>query len=76
MRQSQHDIWFSAHAQAQYLRLEPLFHFFRQSGVPQSIKAMSEWTALPLGKPRAPYAELSVEQKARLRQIVVELGLL
>lgn len=69
------DPW-SAEAEARFRALEPLFIFFKQCGVPQSIKAMSEWTALPLGRPRAPYAELSLEQKARLRQIVAELGLL
>ena len=29
---------------AQFSRLEPLFQFFNYHGVPQSIKAMSEWT--------------------------------
>jgi 4-hydroxy-tetrahydrodipicolinate synthase len=69
------DPW-SADAEARFRDLQPLFLFFRQCGVPQSIKAISEWTPLPLGKPRAPYAELSLEQKARLKEIVVELGLL
>lgn len=69
------DPW-SADAEARFRKLQPLFLFFRQYGVPQSIKAMSECTALALGKPRAPYAELSPEQKARLREIVAELGLL
>jgi 4-hydroxy-tetrahydrodipicolinate synthase len=69
------DPW-SAQAQAQYQRLEPLFHFFRQCGVPQSIKAMSEWTDLKLGKPRPPYGELPPAGKARLKQIVSELAVL
>ncbi|MGH8678492.1 MAG: dihydrodipicolinate synthase family protein [Burkholderiales bacterium] len=69
------DPW-SAQGQERYRRLEPLFHFFRQCGVPQSIKAMSEWTGLKLGKPRAPYAELSPTGKARLKQIVKDLDVL
>lgn len=69
------DPW-STQAESQYRRLEPLFHFFRQCGVPQSIKAMSEWTDLKLGKPREPYGEIPPSAKARLRQIVKELDLL
>jgi len=69
------DPW-SAQAQELYQRLEPLFYFFKQCGVPQSIKAMSEWTDLKLGKPRAPYAELPPASKARLKQIVKELDVL
>lgn len=69
------DPW-SPQAQALYRRLEPLFYFFKQRGVPQSIKAMSEWSNLKLGKPRAPYAELSHEEKVRLQQIVLELDIL
>ena len=68
------DPW-CAEGEARFRELQPLFLFFRQYGVPQSIKAMSEWTDLPLGKPREPYGELSLEQKARLKQIVGELGL-
>ena len=68
------DPW-SIEGEARFRDLQPLFLFFRQCGVPQSIKAMSEWTDLPLGKPREPYGELSPEQKARLKQIVGELGL-
>ena len=69
------DPW-SARAEAEYRRLEPLFHFFRQCGVPQSIKALSEWTGLDLGKPREPHGELSSGAKARLREIVIQLELL
>ena len=68
------DPW-GAEGEARFVALQPLFLFFRQFGVPQSIKAMSEWTDLRLGKPREPYAELSAEQKSRLKQIVGELGL-
>jgi 4-hydroxy-tetrahydrodipicolinate synthase len=69
------DPW-SNKAEAMFRRIEPLFHFFRQCGVPQSIKAMSEWTDLKLGKPREPYGELAPNAKARLRQIVKDLDLL
>ena len=69
------DPW-SAQVQELSQRLEPLFYFFKQCGVPQSIKAMSEWTDLKLGKPRAPYAELPPASKARLKQIVKELDVL
>jgi 4-hydroxy-tetrahydrodipicolinate synthase len=69
------DPW-SAKGQQMFGRLEPLFQFFRQCGVPQSIKAMSDWTDLRLGKPRAPYAELPPAAKARLREIVNELRVL
>lgn len=69
------DPW-SSQALQLYQRLEPLFYFFKQCGVPQSIKAMSEWTDLKLGKPRAPYAELSSASKARLKQIAKELDVL
>lgn len=69
------DPW-SPQAQALYQRLEPLFYFFKQCGVPQSIKAMSEWTDLKLGRPRAPSAELAPEGKARLKEIVRDLDVL
>jgi 4-hydroxy-tetrahydrodipicolinate synthase len=69
------DPW-SPKAQKLYQKLEPLFYFFKQSGVPQSIKAMSEWTNLKLGKPRAPLTELSDLAKRRLRQILEQLGVL
>lgn len=66
------DPW-SATAVRLYRRLEPLFLFFKQYGVPESIKAISEWTELKLGKPRAPLAELTRATKARLKEIVREL---
>ena len=56
-----------------YQRLQPLFYFFKYNGVPQSIKAMSGWSDLNLGKPRAPLKELSPAQIQRLRAIVSEL---
>lgn len=69
------DPW-SSKGQRLFRKLEPLFHFFRQYGVPQSIKAMSQWTGLKLGKPRAPYAQLPPSGTARLKQILRELELL
>ena len=74
-RTLQADPW-SPQGEALYRRLEPMFQFFRQSGVPQSIKAMSEWSGLQLGTPRAPYAELAPPEKERLKQILRELELL
>ena len=65
----------SAEGEALFRRLEPLFHFFRQYGVPQSIKAMSQWSEPNLGKPRAPYAQLAPAAAARLKQILKELDL-
>jgi len=69
------DPW-SVRSEEKYRRLEPLFYFFKQCGVPQSIKAMSGWTGLKLGRPRAPYGELPPEGQARLRQILNELHVL
>lgn len=68
------DPW-SADAERMYRRLQPLFHFFRQFGVPQSIKAISEWTELKLGQPRAPLQALSPATMSRLKTIVGELGI-
>jgi 4-hydroxy-tetrahydrodipicolinate synthase len=55
-------------------RLEPLFTFFKYYGVPQSIKAMSSWSNIMLGKPRRPLAELTAAQTAQLKLILTELG--
>jgi len=65
----------SDEARKLYQRLEPLFYFFKYNGVPQSIKALSAWSELNLGKPRAPQKELSPAQVQRLRAIVNELAL-
>ncbi|MEP6609031.1 MAG: dihydrodipicolinate synthase family protein [Burkholderiaceae bacterium] len=69
------DPW-SADGERMYQRLQPLFYFFRQFGVPQSIKAISAWTDLKLGQPRAPLQTLSPASMSRLRQIVEQLGIL
>lgn len=66
----------SSQAERQYVRLEPLFRFFKVNGVPQSIKAMSQWTDLKLGTPRAPLAGLRSDQKARLKAILEDLKVL
>ncbi len=63
-------------AETLYKRVQPLFDFFRFHGVPQSIKAMSQWTDLKLGKPRAPLAELAEEPTRRLKEILRGLGTL
>jgi 4-hydroxy-tetrahydrodipicolinate synthase len=57
-----------------YEQLKALFYFFKYNGVPQSIKALSTWSHLDLGKPRAPLKELSPPQVSRLRAIVDELA--
>lgn len=63
-------------AETLYKRMQPLFDFFRFRGVPQSIKAMSQWTDLKLGKPRPPLAELAKEPTMRLKEILRDLGTL
>lgn len=61
---------------ALYKRLEPLFIFFRTYGVPQCIKAMSEWSDNKLGSPRKPLSELTELQSAQLKLILQNLGCL
>ena len=67
---------FAPQAEALYRRVQPLFDFFRFHGVPQSIKAMSQWTELKLGKPRAPLPELGEEPARRLKEILLEMDAL
>ncbi len=57
-------------------QLEPLFMFFRNYGVPQSIKTMLTWSDIDLGKPRRPLSELSTTQASELKTIVTVLGCL
>jgi len=59
---------------ALYKRLEPLFIFFRTYGVPQCIKAMSEWSDIKLGSPRKPLSELTETQSAQLKVALHHLG--
>lgn len=66
----------SNEAEALSRRLAPLFHFFRQCGVPQSIKAISQWTSLKLGQPRAPLADLLPQAKGRLKQLLKDIEVL
>lgn len=61
-------------AEALYTALEPLFLFFRYHGVPQSIKAMSVWSGIELGLPRAPLEPLAAIHAKRLREILEDLG--
>jgi dihydrodipicolinate synthase/N-acetylneuraminate lyase len=56
--------------------LEPLFTFFRNHGVTQSIKTISTWSDINLGKPRRPLSELSKTQVSELKTIVKKLGCL
>jgi dihydrodipicolinate synthase/N-acetylneuraminate lyase len=67
------DPWCSD-GEALFRRLEPLFVFFKHYGVPQSIKALSNWTRLPLGRPRAPLRELPANAASRLRELIAELS--
>jgi 4-hydroxy-tetrahydrodipicolinate synthase len=67
---------FAQQAEALYRRVQPLFDFFRFHGVPQSIKAMSQWTELKLGKPRPPLPELGQGPARRLKEILVEMDAL
>jgi 4-hydroxy-tetrahydrodipicolinate synthase len=67
------DPW-SAEAEETFNELEPLFTFFRQHGVPQSIKALSEWTPMRFGNPRSPQRSLDATERAVLRKILLRLG--
>jgi 4-hydroxy-tetrahydrodipicolinate synthase len=67
------DPW-SKDAEDLYKKVQALFDFFRFNGVPQSIKAVSQWSDLRLGTPRPPLRELNARAKARLREIVSDLG--
>lgn len=62
-------------AAERYRRLQPLFHFFKQYGVPQSIKEISNRTALRFGPVRAPLPNLPQSAKVRLHSIMDELQL-
>ena len=63
----------SAQSESQFKQLEPLFVFFKTYGVPQSIKAISKFTNLDLGYPRAPFRSLKQQEIQRLREIVNQL---
>jgi len=60
--------------EALYAALQPLFYFLKYYGVPQSIKAMSGWSGIDLGRPRAPLEPLSGVAALRLQEILAELG--
>ena len=57
-----------------YKKMEPLFVFFRHYGVPNCIKAMSAWSTLDLGRPRAPLPTLSPLQTKQLKNLMIDLG--
>ncbi len=59
-----------------YKRLEPLFTFLQYYGVPQSMKAMSQWSDINLGKVREPLSGLTAMQTAELKNILTNLGCL
>ncbi|MEP3394165.1 MAG: dihydrodipicolinate synthase family protein [Litoreibacter sp.] len=56
-----------------YKKMEPLFVFFRQYGVPQCIRAMSAWSNLNLGQARAPLPNLSEQQSSQLKSLMMDL---
>lgn len=70
----QTDPW-SERSEVFFARLKPLFDFFKKNGVPQSIKAMSEWTSLPFGDPRKPLRSLNPVEKNELRAILLDCGI-
>jgi 4-hydroxy-tetrahydrodipicolinate synthase len=57
-----------------YKKMEPIFLFFRHYGVPQCVRAMSTWSDLDLGPPRAPLPELSALQASQLRTLMGKLN--
>lgn len=63
-------------AESLYVALRPLLFFFRYYGVPQTIKAMSAWSDINLGQPRAPLEPLAAVNAKRLREILADLGVL
>jgi 4-hydroxy-tetrahydrodipicolinate synthase len=69
------DPW-SKVAKSMFHELNPLFDFFRRNGVPQSIKAMSEWTSMRFGNIRRPQRSLNADQRGQLRKILFDAGLL
>lgn len=73
--QLQADPW-SASSEVQFNRLKPLFEFFKRHGVPQSIKAMSDWTSMPLGDPRRPQRSLDETERSQLHTILLSCGIL
>jgi 4-hydroxy-tetrahydrodipicolinate synthase len=63
------DPW-SKQGETLFKELETLFLFFKTYGVPQSVKAISNWTDLKLGRPRAPFRSLNQQETQRLKEIV------
>jgi len=66
----------STESEKLYARLHPLFYCFTQSGVPPSIKAISQWTDLPMGCLRAPLEPLPETARLRLRELVRDLDVI
>lgn len=60
-------------ASALYKKMEPLFVFFRYYGVSTCIKAMSAWSHLDLGHPRAPLSILTPLQTSQLKALMNQL---
>jgi 4-hydroxy-tetrahydrodipicolinate synthase len=62
--------------QVLYKKMEPLFVFFRHYGVPQCMRAMSKWSGLNLGEPRAPLPRLNDGQSNQLKSLMIDLDYL
>ncbi|MEP5729487.1 MAG: dihydrodipicolinate synthase family protein [Sulfitobacter sp.] len=56
-----------------YKKMEPLFVYFRQYGVPQCIRAMSTWSDLNLGRAREPLPNLTALQMSQLKSLMMNL---
>ncbi|MGB6007730.1 dihydrodipicolinate synthase family protein [Castellaniella sp.] len=67
------DPW-SEQSSSLYRALQPLFHFFKQYGVPQSIKEISNRTSLKFGSVREPLEPLPDIAKRRLHRMMDELA--
>jgi dihydrodipicolinate synthase/N-acetylneuraminate lyase len=69
------DPWSRA-GETMFRELAPLFKFFRHHGVPQSIKAMSEWSSMRFGSPRSPQRSLNDPERRQLQEILQVSGVL
>jgi 4-hydroxy-tetrahydrodipicolinate synthase len=65
-----------AKAEALHNRLLPLFNVLFITANPTPVKAALAMTGLPVGIPRLPLIEATDDEKARIRQVLKELGLI
>ncbi len=59
-----------------YLQYMPLFREVYQLSNPIALKAAMNLIGLPAGKPRKPYPELHPEAQRRLKEVMMQLGVL